>query len=180
MVKRIIFIVLTTFICLQASAQMVVVKTDALKDLAMMPNAGVELVVGEKQTMGLQLFGAKNSWGKDVSVIGISPSYRYWLSGRTLTRLFVGANAQIANYDIKWNKDVYQGNCASLGISLGYAFNISERFNIELEGGTGIMAYSHKEYVGSKDNYLLYGEKTNAHGTILFPRIEVSLVYVIR
>ena len=180
MVKRIIFIVLTTFICLQANAQMVVVKTDAVKDLAMIPNAGVELVVGERHTMGLQLFGAKNSWGKDVTMIGVSPSFRYWLSGRTLSRLFVGANAQVANYNIKLDSDTYQGNCASLGVSLGYAFNISKRFNIEIEGGTGILAYSQKEYLLGRDNYPLYGEKANAHGTILFPRLEVSLVYVIR
>ena len=179
MAKRILFIVLTTFICLQASAQMVAVKTDVLKDVAMIPNASVELVVGERHTMGLQLFGAVNPWGQDVSILGVTPSFRYWLSGRTMSRLFVGANAQLINYDIKWNKDVYQGNAVALGVSLGYAFNLSKRLNIEVEGGSEIMAYSQKEF-RKGDYHPLYGEKANAHGTILFPRLEVSVVYVIR
>ena len=178
-VKRILFIALTTIFCLQANAQMVAVKTDLLKDAAMMPNAGIELVVGERHTIGLQLFGAINPWGKDVGVVGITPSFRYWLSGRTMSRLFVGVNAQVVNYDVKWGKDIFQGNAAALGVSLGYAFNLSERFNLEIEGGTQVISYSQKEY-RKGDNYNLYGEKASAHGTILFPRLEFSLVYVIR
>lgn len=178
-VKRILFIALTTFVCLQANAQMVAVKTDLLKDVAMMPNAGVELVVGERHTMGLQFFGAKNPWGNEVGIIGITPSFRYWLSGRTMSRLFVGVNAQVVNYDVKWGKDIFQGNAAALGLSLGYAFNLSKHLNLEIEGGTQIMSYSQKEYCKG-DSYTQYGEKSSAHGTILFPRLEFSFVYVIR
>lgn len=170
---------LTAFMCIQANAQMVAVKTDLLRDAAMIPNVGVELVVGERHTVGLQFFGAVNTWGKEVGMVGITPSFRYWLSGRTMSRLFVGTNAKLVNYDVKWSNEVYQGNAAALGFSLGYAFNLSERLNLEVEGGTEIMAYSQKEYTMG-DSYSLYGEKASAHGTMLFPRIGFSLVYVIR
>jgi hypothetical protein len=158
---------------------MVAVKTDLVKDVAMIPNLGVELVVGERHTMGLQVFGATESWGKSTKIIGLSPSFRYWLSGRAMSRLFVGVNAAAVNYDITWNSDIYCGNSASLGLSFGYAFNLSERFNMEVQAGTELMAYSNKEYrLG--DSFANYGKAANAHGTILFPRLEVSIVYVIR
>lgn len=179
MAKRILFVILAINLYLQASAQMVAVKSDIIKDAAMMPNLGVELVVGERHTMGLQLFGATECWGKSTEIIGLSPFFRYWLSGRTMSRLFVGVNAAIANYNIIWNSDVFRGNSTSLGLSFGYAFNLSKHLNLELQAGTEVMTYSNKEHrVG--DSYASYGEKANAHGTILFPRLEFSIVYVIR
>ena len=162
-----------------ASAQMVAVKTDAVKDLAMIPNLGVDLVVGAKHTLGVQLFGAGNCWGNNVEVVGVSPRFRYWISGRPFTQVFVGVGAQFSNYDIEWSRWKYQGNSISAGLEVGYAFNLSQRFNIELSGGTDLMHYSHKEYRIS-DKYANYDEKANANGVIFCPRIELSLVYVIR
>lgn len=162
-----------------ASAQMVAVKTDAVKDLAMIPNLGVDLVVGAKHTLGLQLFGTGNCWGNKVETIGVSPRFRYWISGRPFTQVFLGVNAQVANYNIEWSSWRYQGNSVAAGLEVGYAFNLSQRFNIELSGGTDLMFFNHKEYrVG--DNYFNYGEKANANGSIFCPRLEVSFVYVIR
>lgn len=162
-----------------ASAQMIAVKSDAVKDIAMIPNLGVDLVVGAKHTLGVQLFGAANPWGKDVELIGFSPRFRYWISGRPFAQFFVGANAQFTNYDILWSKTKYQGNAISGGLEVGYAFNISQRFIIECSGGTDLRYYEHKEYKIT-DDYKNYGEKANANGSILTPRLEVSLVYVIR
>lgn len=162
-----------------ANAQMVAVKTDAIKDVAMIPNLGLDLVVGAKHTLGLQVFGTTNIWGKDIKAIAVAPRFRYWLSGRPFTQLFVGANTQFANYDVIWSGWKYQGNLVSCGLEVGYAFNLSQRFNIELSGGTDFMHYSHKEY-RKKDSYYNYGERTNSDGTVCSPRLEVSLVYVIR
>lgn len=161
-----------------ASAQMIALKSDAVKDIAMIPNLGVDLVVGPRHTLGVQLFGATNPWGKEVEMIGFSPRFRYWISGRPFAQFFVGADAQLVNYDVLWSKTKYQGNAVSGGLEVGYSFNFSRRFNIEVSGGTDLKYYKHKEYKLS-DGYF-YGEKANAYGAILTPRLEVSLVYVIR
>lgn len=162
-----------------ASAQMVAVKTDAIKDIAMIPNLGVDLVVGAKHTLGLQVFGAGNCWGNQAEIVGVSPRFRYWISGRPFTQVFFGVNTHFSNYNIVWSNWKYQGNSLSGGLEVGYAFNLSQRFNIELSGGTDLMYYSQKEY-RKTDNYANYGEKANASGVIFCPRVEVSLVYVIR
>ena len=72
-----------------ASAQMIAVKSDAVKDIAMIPNLGIDLVVGSKHTLGVQLFGATNPWGQDVEMIGVSPRFRYWISGRPFAQFFL-------------------------------------------------------------------------------------------
>lgn len=163
----------------QVKAQMVAVRSDLFKDAAMIPNVGVELVVGNRHTLGLELLGAMNPWGVDAEAVGISPRFRYWLSGRPFSRLFVGAVAQFTNYDIKWDDKVYQGNSLSGGVMLGYAFNISQKLNIELSCGTELLTYGQKEYYKG-DSYIFYGERVNSHGTMLSPRLEVSLLYIIR
>lgn len=166
-------------VSLCANAQMITVKSDVVKDIAMIPNLGVDLVVGARHTLGVQLFGASNPWGKDVELIGVSPRLRYWISGRPFAQFFVGVNAQFANYDILWSETRYEGNALSGGLEVGYSFNLSQRFAIECSGGTDLKYYEHKEYKIT-DSFHNYGEKANAYGAILTPRFEISLVYVIR
>lgn len=165
-------------VSLCASAQMVAVKSDVVKDIAMVPNLGLDLVVGSKHTLGVQVFGTTNCWGKDVETIGFSPRFRYWISGRPFAQLFLGVNAQFVNYDITWSKDEYQGNALSGGLEVGYAFNLSKRFNLELSGGTDLVYYAHKQNKVGK--YYGYGEKSNAKGSVMSPRVELSLVYILR
>lgn len=179
MIKKSLLLGALLFMTLQASAQMIAARTDLVKDAAMIPNLGIDLVVGDRHTLGVDVFLASKPWGKDVSMVGFTPHFRYWLSGRPFSRLFVGLTAQLTNYDIKWDGEVFQGNAVSAGVALGYVFNLSKRFNLELACGTDLAAYSHKNYYFG-DLYDHYGEKANEHGTRLMPRLEFSLVYVIR
>ncbi|MBQ6693538.1 MAG: DUF3575 domain-containing protein [Bacteroidaceae bacterium] len=162
-----------------ARAQMVAVKSDLVKDALMIPDAGVELVVGGRHTLGLSVFAATKPWGHNAEILGLSPRFRYWLSGRPFSRLFLGCATQIANYNIEWGKEKYNGNSISAGLLMGYAFNLSKRFNIELAWGTDIMYYSHKDhYLG--DKFYEAGQRAESYGTIFTPRLEVSLLYIIR
>lgn len=180
MIKRFFLIIAFLLLLGQVKAQMIAVRSDLFKDAAMIPNAGLELVVGNRHTLGMELFGAMNPWGVDAEAIGLSPRFRYWLSGRPFSRLFVGAVAQFTNYDIKWSGKAYQGNAFSAGVMLGYTFNISQKLNIEISCGTELLTYGQKKYNKKEDSYIFYGERINSHGTMLFPRLEVSLLYIIR
>lgn len=177
--KKILVIGLFLLCAVQMSAQMVAVRTDVVKDALMIPNLAADFVVGAKHTFGVEVFGANKIYGNTAEIIGVAPNFRYWLSGRPFSRLFVGVNAQFANYTINWKKDSYHGNSLAGGLMFGYAFNVSERFNIEVAGGTDLFYYDQKEY-RKGDEYYNYGEDTNSHGAILMPRLEISLQYVIR
>lgn len=179
MIKKISIAAFFFLLTMQANAQMVAVKTDVVKDAFMIPNIGVEIVLGDKHTLGADLFGTKKIYGNVAEIIGVTPRYRYWLSGRPFSRLFVGANAQFANYTINWEDKSYHGNSFAVGLALGYSINLSKRFNIELAGGTDLLYYNHKQYTLG-DIYTNYGEKPNAAGVILCPRLEISVMYLLR
>lgn len=179
MIKKLIIVVLILITTQVANAQMVAVKSDILKWGAMVPNLGLELVVGNKTTLGVDVFGTNNVWWTEhAELIAISPNYKFWFSGRPLTRQFVGLSAQLANYSIHYGKECYQGNSAAVGVIGGHIFNLSSRWNLELSGGLSLLAYEQKQYLKG-DNYELYGERSNSWGTMLFPWLEVSLSYII-
>ena len=87
--KKLLLVILITFCGISAKAQMLAVNTDMLLDVMMTPNAGVEVVVGERTTLGGHIFGNYKPWGKDVKMVGVQPEYRYFFSGRPLHKFFI-------------------------------------------------------------------------------------------
>ncbi len=156
------------------------VNTDLAMDLLMTPNAGLELVTGERTTLGIHVFGNKKPWGKDITMIGAQPEFRYFFSGRPMHREFVGICGIGSIYDITWDGKVYDGIAVGAGLSFGYVFNLSSRVNLDCHAGFGLIAYKQKEYFVD-DNYDLdYShagvERTNSRGYYIFPtRIGDSL-----
>lgn len=168
-----------------ASAQMIAAGTDVAQDLLMTPNLGVEMVVGERTTLGLSVFGNHKPWGRDMKMIGLQPEYRYYFSGRPMHSFFVGAGAVAASYDITWKGKVYDGEAAGAGLTFGYVINLSRRLNIDCHAGFGAIFYKQKEYFtgDTYDNdYIEDGRLlTNAHGYVLLPtRIGVSITYILK
>jgi hypothetical protein len=117
----------------QAKAQQFAVKTNALMWGVLTPNAGVEIVVGERSSLDISAF-YKPSYSPELGsffnsrIAGFQPEYRYWFNGRPMTREFIGASLMFADYDLT-NADkstgmryVYDGNAISLGIVGGYSF----------------------------------------------------------
>ena len=180
MIKKLFIAILLIFFAQQMNAQMVAVKSDFVKLGAMVPNLGVELVVGNKTTLGIDIMGAHDTWWTEYSrLIAISPNIKYWFSGRPMTRQFVGISAHLANYNLYIGNEVYQGNSASVGIIGGHVFNLSSRWNVEFCGGLSLMGYRQKYYY-SGDNYDNgYKDTANDWGVMLFPKLELSVSYII-
>ena len=101
-----------------------------------------------------------------------------------MIREYVGVTALITTYDIGLGKRVYDGDAAGLGITGGYAFMLSKRWNLELSGGFGLIGFHQKQY-HRDDNYDDYfvdeAVKANAWGYKLFPmKLGVSFSYIIK
>ena len=165
-------------------AQNVAVKSNGLMWLAMMPNAGCEVVVGERSTVDLSLFGAMNIWGNKAKILGFQPEYRYWFNGRPMTREYVGLGAIGATYDITWGNKVYQGDAGGLGLTFGYVMNFGKRLNVEFYGGCGLLYFQQKQYYknDSFDDYTGSGAaQANANGYKILPtKLGVSVTYIIK
>ncbi len=182
-----IFTVLMLAMCLTAKAQMLAVGTDALADAMMAPNLSVELVTGERTTLGIHALAcAKPWWEKDVKKVwALQPEYRYFFSGRPMHKQFVGVAGIAGVYDMMWKGKVYDGMAGGLGLTFGYVFNVTDRFNVDCHAGFGAIAYKHKEYFEFDNydtDYSVNGKvRTNASGYFLLPtRIGVSLTYILK
>ena len=180
MIKKLFIAILFMFFALQMNAQMVAVKSDIVKLGAMIPNIGVELVVGNKTTLGIDVMAAKDAWWTDYSrIIALSPNIKYWFSGRPMTRQFVGLSAHLANHNLYIGKEVYQGNSAAMGVIGGHVFNLSSRWNVEFCGGLSLLGYRQKHYYKGDHYDNGYKDKANDWGVMLFPKLELSVSYII-
>ncbi len=167
-----------------AQAQQVAIKTNGLMLAATMPNVGCEFVVGERSTLDLSLYGSKSIWGKPADILGVAPEYRYWISGRPMTREFVGIAAMGTTYDIEWGNKLYQGDAAGIGITLGYCMNLGKRLNVEFTGGVGTIFFSQKQYYKTDNMTDFTNEgivQANANGYKLLPmKLGVSVTYILK
>ena len=184
-----VFMLASLGICTEADAQQLGVKTNALMWTCMAPNAGLEIVVGERSSIDLSAF-CKPCFSRDRGVmlnsriIGFQPEYRYWFNGRPMTREFIGVSAMLADYDLRHKEYVYDGNAFSLGVVGGYSFIIGSSWRLELCGGFSFLGFLQKRYHmhDSYDDYFV-GEpvRANSWGYKLFPaRLGVTFTYIIR
>ena len=196
-----VFAVALLLSSVESKAQQFGVKTNALMWGALAPNAGVEIVLGERSSLDLSAFykpcySSNSGSFLNSRVAGFQPEYRYWFNGRPMTREFIGASMLIADYELI-NADkatgmryVYDGNAISLGIVGGYSFILGKdkdkisRWRLELCGGFSFLGFLQKRYNinDSYDDYFV-GEpvKANSWGYKLFPaKLGVTFTYIIK
>lgn len=183
--KKLLIIVIAALSGSYAKAQMVAVNTDLLMDLLATPSGGIELVVGERSTLGLDVMGNYHPWKKNMKMIVVQPEYRYYFSGRPMHKHFIGIGGLAASYDVKLKGKVHNGTGLGIGVVFGYVANLGKRFNIDFHAGFGAIGYKHKEYsIGDNydSSYTENGELgTNATGYYLLPtRVGVSLTYILK
>ena len=178
--RYILPILLLLMSSLNTSAQMMAVKTDLLKDALMIGDIGIDFVVAERHTIGMEFVYTDNPIGRPMKISGLMPEYRYWFNGRPFTRQHIGLVGGFASYDIMLGTNIYKGDAYGLGISFGHTFTLTPHWNIELGSSVGIVGYK-QEFYYKGDNYLGYKYRTNSHGYYLMPiKMGVSVVYVIR
>ena len=183
--KKLLVVFLLIAVLLPLQAQKVAVGTNVLMDALMIPNMGVEVVVGERSVVGVHGFGCYRPWGKDVRLLGVQPEYRYFFSGRPMNSFFVGVGGLALSYDITWSGKVYDGSAAGAGLTFGYVMPLSHRANLEFYSGFGAILYRQKEYFKGDfydADYSTGGQlHTNATGYTLLPtRIGISLTYILK
>lgn len=179
---------------ISAKSQMISLRTDMLKDMLMTPDLGIDLVIGEKETIGLEAFYNNGIYGKDFHMFGLQPDYKFWFNGRPFTRQYIGVVALLLNYDIWMNSIIYEsdtkikrnidtnynGDAFGLGVSFGHVITLSDHFNIELDASAGCLIYRQRYYYKG-DSYSDIGNYPNSHGYHMIPiRLGASLVYVIK
>ena len=138
------------------------VKTNALYDATATVNLGVEIGVASKWTVDIS--ANYNGWSKNEQTKWkhwlVQPEARYWFCDR-FSRHFIGAHAIAGAFnfgginnnlsflgtDFSVLRDKrYQGYAYGAGVAYGFAFMLSEHFNLELEAGFGYMYLDYDVY----------------------------------
>jgi len=183
--KKILIVACLLLSAVTSRAQMVAANTDVLMDVLQIPSVGAEMVVGERSTLLMNAFVGYHPWGKKIRALGLQPEYRYYFSGRPMSRYFVGVGCLLSRHDITWKRKVYDGNAVGLGITFGYVLSLSKRLNLDFHAGFGAIAYRQKEYYEGDFYDVDYSVKgvirTNAEGYTLLPtRLGISLSYILK
>lgn len=160
--------------------------------VAASPNLGLEVATGKKTT--LELGGGFNFWkfgsGEESKTARhwlVQPELRYWFC-ESFNGHFIGLHAHGAQFNVGgWNIPVgrldafkehrYQGYLYGAGISYGYQWVLSPRWNFELSLGGGYARIHYDKFpcttCGSKldeGNYDYWGITKGA----------ISLIYMIK
>lgn len=85
------------------------------------------------------------SGNKRLQNFTVMPGVRYWLL-ESYVNAFVGANAIGSKYHLTWKNSRYEGQAYGAGISAGYAWLLSTRWNLEVEAGIGLVWTNYTEY----------------------------------
>ena len=89
--RKLLFAMMLLFIfSMETKAQLVVVNTEVTSDMLMAPSLGLEIVTGNRSSIGINALYSNGLLGKDFKISAIQPEYRYWFSGRPINKWFVG------------------------------------------------------------------------------------------
>ncbi|MDR1716180.1 MAG: DUF3575 domain-containing protein [Prevotella sp.] len=110
-------------------------------------NAEVSMTLDRKWSLHLPVyynpFVFKDN--KKLQNFTVMPGVRYWLL-ESYVNGFIGVNATASKYHITWKNSRYEGKAFGMGISAGYAWLLSPRWNLEIEGGIGLVWTDYTEY----------------------------------
>ncbi len=172
------------------NAQEAVVKTNfAYWGAAASPNAALEFSLGKKNT--LELGGGFNLWtfenNKKAKHWLVQPEFRYWFcekfNGHFMGLHGHGAQFNIGNWDIpvgrleKFKDARYEGYLYGAGISYGYQWVLSPRWNFEASLGGGFARINYDKYPCVTCGTKLDEGKYNYWGVT---KAAVSLIYFIK
>jgi len=127
-------------------AQKIALKTNVLYWGTLSPNIEGEFRLSRHYTLDIGVMGnslSKNSYR--LKFVQVAPELRYWFS-RPMSRHYIGLTSFAANYDFKFKNKNYYGDAIAAGLTYGFDWVVSKRWNIETSLGAGLVRYRCFDY----------------------------------
>lgn len=188
--KQIIITTLTVlFFTFSSVAQDIGIKTNTAYWATTTPNLGLEIGLGKRSTF--ELAGGFNPFkfadSKRVKHWLIQPEFRYWTCERFNGHFFGlhghGSQFNVGGWDIPvgrldaFKDRRYQGYLYGGGLSYGYQWVMSPRWNFELSLGAGYARIHYEEYPCQNCGTMLDEGDYDYFGVT---KAAVSLIYFIK
>ena len=158
-------------------AQRVTVKTNVADWATASPNLGTEFTLSRRLTLDLSVTGTPFKIRDDLYFrhLRLQPELRYWLT-IPLAKHYVGFTAFYSTYDVGYKKRGYFGDSYAAGLTYGYSWILSRRWNLELDGGLGFVRYRLARYTPGKAHPL-----PDETGWKIAPvKLGLSFVYILK
>jgi putative salt-induced outer membrane protein YdiY len=192
--KKIVILLFVFSFFLQSKAQeqgtikntspLLTVGSNLLYDATMSMNLGVEFKLNNKFTLKLPL--TYNPWkledNKKYKFVLAQPELRWWFC-EPFTGHFAGFYGHYAYYNVggvgteHMKNYRYQGFLLGAGISYGYQFYLSPRWNLETAIGIGYAYLNYDTYYCETCGEFIKNESKNYFG---LTQASLSLIYIIK
>ena len=161
-------------------------KTNALYDLLLIPNIGIEYAVNEQWSVAANwMYAWWSNRGKDNfwRIYGGDVEVRRWFGKKAdekpLQGHHVGVYGQLFTYDFELGGRGYLGDKWSyaFGFSYGYSLPLAKRLNLDFNLGLGYWGGKYKEYLPIEGHYVWQSTKQRHWWGPT--KAEVSLVWLL-
>ena len=172
-----LFLLFTVCNTADLQAQRVAVKTNLTDWMTASPNLSVEFTLSNRLSVDLTGTATPFKYKPDFYFrhIRLQPELRYWLLS-PLTRHYVGIMAYYSTYDVGYKKRGYFGESYAAGLTYGYDWILSRRWNLEVSAGVGAIRYHLARYTPGTPH-----PQPNETGWIVAPtKLSIALVYVLK
>lgn len=158
-------------------AQRVALKTNLTDWMTASPNLSVEFAISSRFTLDLSGTAPPFKYKPDFYFrhIRLQPELRYWLL-TPLSRHYIGFTAFYSTYDVGYKERGYFGDSYAAGLTYGYNWVLSRRWNFELSAGVGAIHYRLARYKPGTAH-----PEPNDSGWIVAPvKLGIAFVYVLK
>ena len=175
-IKLIFFIALINFIPITIYAQTIGIKTNALGWVALQPNLGLDVGIGDMFSFNVEgMFGPFIlSNGYRMKVQGAQGEFKYWFKEK-FHGPAIGVYGNWAKYDYALAKYRYLGDMYGTGVSFGYTWFLCSNWALELVGGIGWEHFKQENKYLRKDPLVCFGPASRNY--VGLNRIGVNFIY---
>ena len=174
--SMVVLVFLSLCVSMHLHAQKVALKTNAPEWLTATPNMEAEFVLGKHVSLNVGIaVNPVSMKNYKTTFIHFQPEVRYWLN-RPMVSHFIGLTAFANNFNIMVNKKHHKGDAVATGVTYGYAWILSQHWNMEATAGVGVLKYRQFKY----DKGTPKPNDVNDSKTIIAPiKLGLSFVYLL-
>ena len=163
---------------------LIALKSNLVYDLTSSLNVGIEYRLSEYLTMDFSL--NYNPWtfsnNRKFKHILFQPELRYWIY-EPFNSHFLGSHLIYSHYNVgnlpfgAFKDYRYQGDAFGVGISYGYQWILSPRWNLEATIGVGYVYFDYTQYECETCGEELGTKSKNYFGPT---KVGISLIYILK
>lgn len=158
-------------------AQRVTLYTNTVDWLTLSPNLGAEFSLTPRISLNISAAGSPFVLGKDIYLkhFRIQPEIKYWFQ-TLLAGHYIGVTATYTSFDLALKNKGYYGDALLPGLTYGYSWILSRRWNMEVSAGIGVVHYRMARYAPGTPP----GEPNESGWMVAPVKLAFSFIYVLK